>query len=113
LEDTPGARRFLVEGRIADIPFRQWTTFTPASRRLELRLELEFASETYLGPQLEDSQPGTPYYVERARKLCINFATSAQRASCPRPSSCRRARASGSSACPDSSSKTKAAVSPS
>ena len=34
LEDGPGARRYLVEGRIADIPFRQWATLRAGVPRL-------------------------------------------------------------------------------
>jgi hypothetical protein len=85
LEDRPGARRFLVEGRIADIPFRQWATLDLGLPRLEFRLELDFGPEAYLGPQLEDGRPGTPYYVDDARKLCLNFATSSNRAVVPSP----------------------------
>jgi len=85
LEDTPDPRRYLVEGRIADIPFRQWNAFHPSLARLEFRLELDFGPETYLGPQLEDSRPGTPYYVDDGRKLCLNFATSSHRAIVPSP----------------------------
>jgi hypothetical protein len=81
----PGAYRFLVEGRIADIPFRQWATLRQGLPRLELRLELDFGSETYLGPQLENARPGTPYYVDDARKLCLNFETRLRRAVVPSP----------------------------
>jgi hypothetical protein len=85
LEDEPGGRRFLVEGRIADIPFRQWATLRRGLPRLEFRLELDFGRGTYLGPQLEDGRPGTPYYVDDARKLCLNFATPLRRAIVPSP----------------------------
>ena len=82
----PARRRFLVEGRIADIPFRQWATLRPGVPRLEFRLELDFGRETYLGPQLEDAaRPGTPYYVDDARKLCLNFETPLRRAVVPSP----------------------------
>jgi len=89
LEDQPGARRFLVEGRIADIAFRQWATLRPGVPRLEFHLELDFGRETYLGPQLGEAadrsadtrpRPGTPYYVDDARKLCLNFETRLLRA---------------------------------
>jgi hypothetical protein len=103
LEDQPGARRFLVEGRIADIPFRQWATLRPGVSRLEFRLELDFGRETYLGPQLEDAaersgptgrptlgpdtrpRPATPYYMDDARKLCLNFETPLRQAVVPSP----------------------------
>jgi len=94
LEDGPGARRLLVEGRIAGIPFRQWATLRPGVPRLEFRLELDFGPETYLGPQLEDGadrsadtrpRPGVPYYVDDARKLCLNFETPLRRAVVPSP----------------------------
>jgi hypothetical protein len=85
VEDGPGARRYLVEGRVADIPLRQWATLRPGVPRLELRLELDFGAETYLGPQLEDARPGTPYYVDDARKLCLNFAMGLRRAVVPSP----------------------------
>jgi len=94
LEDGPGAHRILVEGRVADIPFRQWATLRPGVPRLELRLELDFGAETYLGPQLEYAadrsadtrpRPGTPYYVDDTRKLCLNFETPLRRAVVPSP----------------------------
>jgi hypothetical protein len=85
LEDGPGVRRCLVEGRIADIPFRQWATLRAGIERLELRLELDFGAETYLGPELEDARPGTPYYIDDARKLCLNFEAPQRRAVVPSP----------------------------
>jgi hypothetical protein len=85
VEDRPGSCRYLVEGRIADIPFRQWVTLRTGVPRLELRLELDFGAGTYLGPQLEDARPGTPYYVDDARKLCLNFETPLRRAVVPSP----------------------------
>ena len=85
LEDAPACRRFLVEGHIAEIPFRQWATLHDGLRRLEFRLELDFGRGTYLGPQLEDGRPGTPYYVDDARKLCVNFETPLRRAIVPSP----------------------------
>jgi len=85
LEDGPSGRGFLVEGRIAGIPFRQWATLRRGLLRLELRLEIDFGAETYLGPQLEDGAPGSPYYVDDTRKLCLNFATSVRRAVVPSP----------------------------
>jgi len=85
LEDGPAGRGFMVEGSIAGIPFRQWATLRRGLPRLELRLELDFGAETYLGPQLEDARPGMPYYVDDARKLCLNFATSVRRAVVPSP----------------------------
>ena len=57
----------------------------PASPAWSLALELDFGRETYLGPQLEDARPGTPYYVDDARKLCLNFETPLRRAVVPSP----------------------------
>jgi hypothetical protein len=103
LTGGPGTHRFLVEGRIADIPFRQWATLRQGLPRVEFRLELDFGRETYLGPQLEDAadvsgptgwptlgpasrpRPGTPYYVDDARKLCLNFETPLRQAVVPSP----------------------------
>jgi hypothetical protein len=46
---------------------------------------VDFGAETYLGPQLEEARPGTPYYVDDARKLCLNFETPLRRAVVPSP----------------------------
>lgn len=85
LEEGPVCRRYLVEGRLGQFPFRQWVTVYPSLPRIEVRLELDFGRGAYFGPQLGEGETDRPYYLDDARKLCVNFPSPLRRTFCDSP----------------------------
>jgi hypothetical protein len=79
LEDGPVRRRYLVEGRLGRFPFRQQVALYSSLPRIDVGLELDFGDSAYLGPQLGEGEADVPYYLDDARKLCVNFPSPLRR----------------------------------
>lgn len=85
LEEGPARRRYLVEGRLGRFPFRQQVTLYSSLPRIDVGLEFDFGDSAYLGPQLGEGEADLPYYLDDARKLCVNFPSSLRRTFCDSP----------------------------
>ncbi|MGQ9572934.1 MAG: hypothetical protein ACUVV3_07100 [Dehalococcoidia bacterium] len=85
VEEETVCHRYLVEGTLASFPFRQWLTVYEALPRIDFRLEVDFGSGAHLGPQLAEHDPAAPYYLDDARKLCVNFLSPLRRTFCLSP----------------------------
>jgi hypothetical protein len=68
--------RYLLEGRIAGMPFRQQLTFYRALPRIDIRTEVGFGRGSVFGPELRDwrLEPG-----EEAKMLSLNLHSPLQR----------------------------------
>ncbi|HUS83123.1 MAG TPA: hypothetical protein VM013_07735, partial [Dehalococcoidia bacterium] len=67
--------RYLIEGRLAGAPFRQWITFCHALPRIDVRTEIDFGDGTTFGPpQGDEGHPG-----EEAEALALNLRSPLRR----------------------------------
>jgi hypothetical protein len=85
VEQGPARCRYVVQGRLADIPFRQFVTMYQELPRIEFRAEFDFGAGCYLGPQKADHTTETAYYVQDEKKLCVNFESPLRQAYCDSP----------------------------
>lgn len=86
VEDGPVYRRFLVEGEIAGVAFRQTVTLYRELARIDGCLVLDFGPEgVYLGPQPEDEEPGRAMAIQDEKKLCLAFASPLRTVWCDSP----------------------------
>lgn len=73
-EDGPVFRRYLVRGRVADIPFRERLTLYRRLPRLDLEVTFTFGEKgVLLGPQPADDRPGRAMAVQDDLKLGVVF----------------------------------------
>ncbi len=84
-EQQPVFSRYLIQGRVADVPFQQSVTMYRDLPRIEFRVEFDFGDGCYLGPQMADHMPELAYYVQDEKKLCANFESPLRRAFCDSP----------------------------
>ena len=85
VEQGPVRFRYLVQGRLADVPFRQSVAMHRDLPRIEFRAEFDFGAGCYLGPQMADHGPEVAYYLQDDKKLCANFASPLRRVFCDSP----------------------------
>jgi len=85
LEQGPVVSRYLVQGRLADVPFRQSITMYRDLPRIDFRAEFDFGAGCYLGPQMADHAPEVAYYLQDDKKLCANFASPLRQVFCDSP----------------------------
>jgi hypothetical protein len=85
VEQGPARCRYVVQGRLADIPYRQFVTMYQELPRIELRAEFDFGAGSYLGPQMADHTPEDAYYVQDEKKLCVSFESPLRQAYCDSP----------------------------
>lgn len=86
VEDGPVYRRFLIAGELAGVPFCQTLTLYRRLARIDASLILDFGqSGVYLGPQMEDEEPGRAMAVQDERKLCLAFASPLRQTWCDSP----------------------------
>lgn len=77
--DGPVFRRYLVEGNLAAMPFRQWITMYRDLPRIDVRLDLDFGEGSLFGPSGPGSGSDAPYYLQDDRKLCVNLESQLSR----------------------------------
>ncbi|MBN1574792.1 MAG: hypothetical protein JW984_16470 [Deltaproteobacteria bacterium] len=84
--DGPVFSRIEVEGSVAGLSFIQTLTEYRGTGRIAGRVGIDFGEEgAYLGPQIEDDEPGRACSVQDERKLCLALKSSKKRMWCASP----------------------------
>ncbi len=75
-----------VEGNVADLPFILTLKIYSGVKRIDASVRFDFGDgPTYLGPQMDDYPPGTPYSIHDEAKLCVSFNVPAECICCKSP----------------------------
>jgi len=75
-----------VEGDVADLPFILTLKMYSGVNRIDASVRFDFGDgPTYLGPQMDDYPPGTPYSIHDEAKLCVSFNVPAECICCKSP----------------------------
>jgi hypothetical protein len=75
-----------VEGNVAELPFILTLRMYPGIKRIDASVRFDFGDgPTYLGPQIDDYPPGTPYSIRDEAKLCVAFRVDADCICCKSP----------------------------
>ncbi|HPN92182.1 MAG TPA: hypothetical protein PLC73_05220 [Rectinema sp.] len=75
-----------VEGDVADLPFILTLKMYSGVKRIDASVRFDFGDgPTYLGPQMDDYPPGTPYSIHDEAKLCVSFNVPAECICCKSP----------------------------
>jgi hypothetical protein len=75
-----------LEGNVADLPFILTLKMYSGVKRIDASVRFDFGDgPTYLGPQMDDYPPGTPYSIHDEAKLCVSFNVPAECICCKSP----------------------------